>query len=303
MILSPSGQSSNTGAAGAVIKDGDTLTFNDDVIRASMNVPVIVDFWATWCQPCKQLTPLLERIVQQAKGRLQLVKIDIDKNQDLAMQLRIKSVPTVYAFQGGRPVDAFVGAQPESKIRQFVERLLQGMPSPVEDVLKQAQEALDAGDPLGAGELFSHVLEEDPVNGKAIAGLIRARVAVGDPAGAREMIKDLPTDITGHVDVKAAIQAIELAEQTQASGDLADLQRRAAADPTDQAAKLDLVLALYGGGRTDAAIDTLLEMIRQDRQWNDEAARKQLIKIFDALGSTHALTVSGRRRLSSILFS
>lgn len=303
MILSPTGQSTNAGASAAVIKDGDIATFNDDVIRASMDVPVIVDFWATWCQPCKQLTPVLERIVQQAKGRLRLVKIDIDKNQELAMQLRIKSVPTVYAFLGGRPVDAFVGGQPESKIRQFVERLLQGAPSPVADVLKQAQDALDAGDPLTAGELFSHVLDEDPVNGKAIAGLIRTRVAVGDPAGAREMIADLPADVASNVDVKAAIQAIELAEQTQTVGNLADLQRRAAADPSDQSAKFDLAMALYGGGRSEAAIDLLLEMIRQDREWNEEAARKQLIKIFDALGPTHPLTLSARRRLSSILFS
>lgn len=303
MILNSAGQASNAGASAAMIKDGDTMTFNDDVIHASMDVPVIVDFWATWCQPCKQLTPILERIVQQARGRVRLVKIDIDKNQELAMQLRIKSVPTVYAFHGGRPVDAFVGGQPESTVKQFVDRLLQGVPSPVADVLKQGQDALDAGDPLTAGELFSHVLEEDPTNTKAIAGLIRARVAVGDPAGAREMIGDLPADITGNADVKAAIQAIELAEQTLELGDLADLQRRIAADPLDQAAKLDLAMALYGGGRSEAAVDTLLEMIRQDRAWNDEAARKQLIKMFDALGSTHPLTVSARRRLSSLLFS
>lgn len=303
MILSPSGQSTNAGASAAVIKDGDIATFSDDVIRVSMDVPVIVDFWATWCQPCKQLTPILERIVQQAKGRLRLVKIDVDKNQELAMQLRIKSVPTVYAFVGGRPVDAFVGGQPESTIKQFVDRLLQGSPSPVADVLKQAQDALEADDPLTAGELYSHVLDEEPTNAKAIAGLIRTRVAVGDPAGAREMIGDLPADLAANVDVKAAIQAIELAEQTQSMGDLADLERRLAADPGDLAAKLDLATAYYGSGRSEAAIDLLLEMIRQDREWNDEGARKQLIKIFDALGPTHPLTVSARRRLSSILFS
>ncbi len=303
MILSPSGQSVKSGTSAAVIKDGDIATFNDDVIRASMDVPVIVDFWATWCQPCKQLTPLLERMVQQAKGRVQLVKIDIDKNQELAMQLRIKSVPTVYAFQGGRPVDAFVGAQPESKIKQFIDRLLQDVPSPVDDVLKQAQEALDAGDPLMAGEMFAQVLEEDPQNVKAIAGLIRTRVAVGDAAGARELVADLPKEMAAHAEVKSAVQAIEVAEQTETLGDVADVQRRIAANPTDQQAKLDLALALFGAGRSEAAIDTLLAMIREDREWNEEAARKQLLKFFDALGLGHPLSVSARRRLSSILFS
>lgn len=303
MILSPTGQVSKAGAPAAVIKDGDISTFNDDVIRASMNVPVIVDFWATWCQPCKQLTPLLERLVKQAKGRVSLVKIDVDKNQELAMQLRIKSVPTVYAFRGGQPVDAFAGAQTESKVKQFIDRLLQGAPSSVDDILQEAQDALDAGDPLLAGELFSHILAEDPAHAKAIAGLIRTRVAAGDPAGARALLADLSPELRGNVDIKAAIQAIDLAEQTQALGDLADLQRRIDADPDDQAAKLDLAVAHFGHGRSDVAVDTLLEMIRQDRQWNDEAARKQLVKIFDALGSSHPLTVSARRRLSSILFS
>jgi putative thioredoxin len=306
IIINPSGRSATATAApaaDAVIKDGDLMSFNDDVIRASMTVPVIVDFWATWCQPCKQLTPALEKVVTQAGGRLRLVKIDIDQNQDLAMQLRIQSVPTVYAFVGGRPVDAFVGAQPESKIRQFVDRLLRGTPSPVDDVLEHAQQALADGDAEAAADGFAQVLEQDPRHAKALAGLIRARVASGDAAGARQLASGLPQDLAGNPDVKAAVNAIELAEETQATGDLADLQRRVTASPDDPQARFDLALALYGQGRTEAAIDALLELIRRDRSWNDEAARKQLVKIFDALGHAHPLTVSSRRRLSTMLFS
>ncbi|MFO1153742.1 MAG: thioredoxin [Rhodospirillales bacterium] len=306
MILNLGGgrQTGSSTAQAAVIKDGDTRSFNDDVIRASMTTPVIVDFWAPWCQPCKQLTPTIERVVQQANGRVRLVKINIDENQDLAAQLRIQSVPTVYAFIGGRPVDAFVGAQPESKIRQFVDLLLQGAASPLDDLLAQAQAALDAGDARAAADGFARVLKEDPRQPKAIAGLIRARVAQGDPGAARKLATGLPQDLAAAPEIKAALTAIDVAEEAKrAAGDLADLERKVAADPADLQAKFDLALALYGRGRSEAAIDQLLELIRRDNHWNDEAARKQLVKIFDALGPTHPLTAVSRRKLSSLLFS
>ncbi len=305
MILNLGGrQTGSPTAQAAVIKDGDARTFNDDVVRASMTTPVIVDFWAPWCQPCKQLTPALERVVQQANGRVRLVKINIDENQDLAAQLRIQSVPTVYAFQGGRPVDAFVGAQPESKLRQFVDLLLQGVPSPVDDLLAQAQAALDAGDARAAADGFARVLKEDPRQPKAIAGLIRARVGQGDIAGARKLAAGLPQDMAASAEIKAALSAVDMAEEAKrAAGDLAGLERRVAADPADLKARFDLALALYGRGRSEAAIDQLLEVIRRDSGWNDGAARKQLVKIFDALGPSHPLTATSRRRLSSLLFS
>jgi putative thioredoxin len=305
MILNLGGrQTGSTTAQAPVIKDGDARSFNDDVVRASMTTPVIVDFWAPWCQPCKQLTPALERVVQQANGRVRLVKINIDENQDLAAQLRIQSVPTVYAFQGGRPVDAFVGAQPEAKLRQFVDLLLQGVASPLDDLLAQAQAALDAGEVRAAADGFARVLKEDPRQPKAIAGLIRARVAQGDVAGARKLAAGLPQDMAANAEVKAALTAVDVAEEAKrAAGDLAELERKATADPGNLQAKFDLALALYGRGRSEAAIDQLLEIIRRDGGWNEEAARKQLVKIFDALGPSHPLTAVSRRRLSSLLFS
>jgi putative thioredoxin len=304
MILNLSGQPASGGAQGAAIKDTDTLGFNDDVVRASMTTPVIVDFWAPWCQPCKQLTPLLERLVTQAAGKVRLVKINIDENQELAMQLRIQSVPTVYAFVGGRPVDAFVGAQPESKLRQFIDALVRSGGVPTDDRLEQAQAALAAGDAHAAAAGFLALLNEDPRNAKALAGAIRARVAEGNVAGARKIAAGLPQDLVANAEIKAAITAIDLAEESrQAKGDLADLERRAAAEPPDLQAKHDLALALFGRGSSEAAIEALLDLIRRDRTWNDEAARKQLVKIFDALGPAHPLTQASRRRLSSLLFS
>lgn len=304
MILNLSGQPASGAAQGTAIKDTDSLGFNDDVVRASMTAPVIVDFWAPWCQPCKQLTPLLEKLVQETGGRVRLVKINIDTNQELAMQLRIQSVPTVYAFVGGRPVDAFVGAQPESKLRQFIDQLLRGSRSPVEGLFDEAQAALDAGDARTAAARFIEVLREDPRHVKAIAGAIRARVALRDLTGARKLADGLPQDLATAPEVRAAITAIELAEETRkAAGDLADLERRAAQEPPDPAARYDLALARYGSGDSEAAVELLLDMVRRDREWNDAAARKQLLKIFDALGPSHPLTVASRRRLSSLLFS
>jgi putative thioredoxin len=290
--------------ASEIIKNGTAWSFADDVINASMSVPVIVDFWATWCGPCKTLTPLLERLVQQAGGKVRLVKIDIDQNQDLAAQLRIQSVPTVYAFVDGRPVDAFVGGQPESKIRAFIDRLTRSAASPAEDALQLGQEALGAGDAATAIDLFNRVLQQDPRHPKALAGLIRARLAAGDVKGARAAAKGLPADLASNVDVAAAVSSVDLVEHSRgAAGDLAQLRRAVQAKPDDHQARFDLATTLFAKGLTEGAIDELLAIVRADRSWNDDAARKQLVRIFDALGPTHPLTVASRRRLSSLLFS
>jgi putative thioredoxin len=304
MILDPAKPAAPAAASAGTIRDGDAYGFANDVIKASMTVPVIVDFWAPWCGPCKTLTPLLEKLVQQAGGRVRLVKINIDQNQDLAAQLRIQSVPTIYAFVGGRPVDAFVGAQPESKIRAFVERLTRGGGSPVEEAVELAQEALAAGRPAEAAELFGQAVKQDPRHPKALAGLIRARVAAGDLKSARSMIKGLPADLAGTPEIASAISAVDLVEQSrQAAGEVGELRRRVQAAPGDHQARYDLATALFAKGLTESAIDELLTIIRADRKWNDEAARKQIVRIFDALGHNHPLTVASRRRLSSLLFS
>jgi putative thioredoxin len=292
-----------TASSGDLIKETDTNGFRVDVIEASMQVPVIVDFWAPWCGPCKQLGPMLEKLVRQAGGRVRLAKINIDENQNLAAQLRIQSVPTVYAFHQGQAVDGFVGAQPESKLRAFIDKLTSGAQAPAEEMLDVGQQALDAGDAETAASAFSSALAEDPGNPKAVAGLIRSLIALGDVAGARKQVNQLPPEIVAKPDVAAAITAVDLAEQSRETGDIAELRERVAANPEDRQARFDLALALFGNGRAEAAIDELLQLVRLDRDWNEQAARNQLVKIFDALGPTNPLTTSSRRRLSSILFS
>jgi len=306
MALILDNEAAGGGAAGApadVVKDVDTQSFVTDVIETSMNTPVIVDFWAPWCGPCKQLTPMLEKLVRQAAGAVRLAKVNIDENQALAGQLRVQSVPTVYAFVGGQPVDAFVGAQPESQIKAFIGRLTGGAPSPVDEMLDHAREVLAGGDSQGAAQLYSQVLNEDPVNAAAIAGLVRCFIALGEIDAARQMIDGLEPDVAAKEDVRAAASAVELAEQGSDTGDIGGLRAQVAADADDHQARYDLAVALYGAGQAEAAIEELLEMVRRDRTWNEEAARKQLLKVFDSLGTSDPLTVASRKRLSSILFS
>jgi putative thioredoxin len=298
--------------AGALIKESDTKGFVADVIEGSQQVPVIVDFWATWCGPCKQLGPALEKAVTEAKGAVRLVKIDVDKNQQLAQQMRIQSIPAVYAFFQGRPVDGFVGALPDSQIKSFVAKVaeLGGAelgPSPIDEAVEQADQALEAGDHGTASAVYNQVLAHEADNLPALAGLTRALTAAGELKRAREVIARVPADKKSDPALAPllakATAALELAEQAQgAAGQLGELQAKVAADPNDHQARHDLALALYAAGEQERALDELLEIVQRNRAWNEEAARRQLVKFFDALGPAHPLTLSARRRLSSLLF-
>ena len=292
---------------GDVIKNTDTAGFKADVLDASMTGPVIVDFWAPWCQPCKQLTPLLEKLVQAARGAVRLVKINIDENQQLAAQMRIQSIPTVVAFFEGRPVDYFQGAMPESQLKRFIDKLSEfgdAGSSPVDEALEQADSLMQAGEVQAAAGIYGQVLQHDETSTRAAAGLIKAMVQLGHVDRARSVLDSLPEALANDAAIASARSAIELAEAGAAgAGEIGRLQALVERDPADHQARLDLALALYGQGDGGRAIDELLEIIRRDRDWNEQAARKQLLKLFEALGPTDPLTLSARRRLSSILFS
>jgi len=248
--------------------------------------------------------------VREARGAVRVVKVDIDKNQELAAQMRIQSIPAVYAFFQGRPVDGFVGALPDSQVKAFVQRLMKTAgaaepgPSPIDQALEQAEAALEDGDHGTASAIFGQVLQHEAGNLQAIAGLTRAHLAAGDLEGAKKALARAPADKAGDKLIAAARAALELAEQASAStGAVGELQQKVEQNPADHQARFDLALALYGGGEAEAAIDQLLEIVKRNRAWNEEAARKQLVKLFEALGPTDPLTLSGRRRLSSLLFS
>ena len=286
-------------------KDATTESFAADVIEASHQTPVIVDFWAPWCGPCKQLAPILERTVRDAGGKVALVKVNIDENQEIAQQLRIQSIPAVFAFDKGQPVDGFIGAQPESQIKALVERLAGPIgPSPLEQALEQAGQALEAGDHASASNIYGQILRQVPGDTAAIAGLVRCLVGAGDLTEARELVDGLDDAALKDAGIEGAISALSLAEQAgEADGDIAALQASLAQDPGDHRARFDIAMAHHGAGRSEQAIDELIEIVRRDREWNEQAARQQLVKLFEALGHADPLTVAGRRKLSSILFS
>lgn len=290
-----------------LIKDSDTNGFVTDVIELSATVPVIVDFWAPWCGPCKTLGPMLEKLVKRAGGLVRMVKINVDENQGLAGQLRVQSVPTVFAFKDGRPVDAFAGALPESQIQSFIDKLIGDAKPPIEAALEEALTALQAGDALSAEQLYTSVLSQDPTMIPAFAGIIRAIALQGDYGRARDMLSRLDAKTLASNDIQQAISALELAEegseaQTDDAG-LNELQKTVDDQPNNLDARFELAQALLAIHRTEAAIDNLLEIVRIDRTWNEEAGRKQLIKVFDTLGPTDPLTVDARKRLSAVLFS
>lgn len=293
------------GASNDLIKDGSAATFAVDVIEASMTSPVIVDFWAPRSEQCAQLGLALEKVVLEARGAVRMVKIDINKNPELAAQLRIQSVPTVYAFANGRPVDGFAGVQPESQLRAFVQRLGKGAAQPsLGEIVDEAKALLAQGDAETAAQIFQQVLGEDPNNASAMAGLLRCLMAVGDVATVKQMLGQLPADLVKNAEVAAVRTALDLHEAAAAgAGQAADLRRRLAANADDHQARFDLALAYYGSGEVETAVDELLDLFRRDRTWSDDGARKQLLKIFEALGGGHPVTLQGRRRLSTLLFS
>jgi len=287
------------------IKDSDAAHFVQDVIEVSGQTPVIVDFWAPWCGPCKTLGPLLEKWVKRSGGLVKMVKINVDENQNLASQLRVQSVPTVFAFKDGRPVDAFAGAVPESQIQSFIGKLIGDAKPPIEASLDQAQAALKAGEGAVAEEIFSAVLTQDATITVALGGLVRAIAQQGDFARARDYLASFDAKTLASPDIQQAISALDLAEQG-ADNDpdkTAQLQTIVDRKPKDFEARFALAQALFADGEPSGAIDNLLELVRMDRTWNEDAARKQLIKIFDTLGPTDPLTLDARKRLSAILFS
>jgi len=287
-----------------LVKDTTTQAFVKDVIEESRRQPVLVDFWAPWCGPCRQLTPVLEKVIRAAKGKARLVKMNIDDHPAIPGQLGIQSIPAVIAFVNGQPADGFLGALPESQVTAFVERLIKDRVGGEEkDLLKAADAALADGDPAHAADLYAKVLQDDAGNTHALAGLARAYVETGALEQAKQMLALVPETKHNEAPVAAARAALELAEQAASLGPVAELEQKVAANPLDHQARYDLALALNAKGRRNETLDHLLEIVKRDRKWNEDGARKQLVQLFDAWGPTDEATVSGRRRLSSILFA
>jgi putative thioredoxin len=300
------GGGGNGGAsAGDVIKDTTTSAFMADVIDASKDALVLVDFWAPWCGPCKQLTPVLEKVVKAAGGAVRLVKLNIDEHPAIPGQMGVQSIPAVFAFKDGRPVDGFMGALPESQIKQFIDRLLgPGASTPDETAeLEAAQAALEAGDHTGAAQIFAMLLQKDPENAEAIAGLAKCYIAAGEYDRAEETLGLAPPKHQESAPVAAARAMLALARKSGESGDVQELRRKVDADPADPQARFDLAIALNAAGDREGAVDELLAVVKAKPKWNDGAARKQLVEFFEAWGGNDPATVNGRQRLSSLLFA
>jgi putative thioredoxin len=291
-------------AATSAVKDTTDATFMADVIQASRQQPVIVDFWAPWCGPCKTLGPLLEQAVAATNGKVRMVKVNVDQNQMIAQQLRVQSIPTVYAFVDGQPIDGFMGAVSPAEVKEFVERLVRDADA---DVIGQALDAaeglLDKGAAAEAAQTFAAVLAQEPENPRAIGGMIRASLAAGEIERAAQMLEAVPAKLADHAAIAAARAAVDLAMQTQDAGETMELRARLEANPNDHQARFDLAIALLAKRDREGAVDELLELFRRDREWNDGAAKAQLMKVFDTLGPKDPLALKGRRRLSSMIFS
>ena len=297
-------QEAGTITADAVVKDTTTQAFVKDVIEESKRQPVLVDFWAPWCGPCKQLTPVLEKAVKAAKGKVKLVKMNIDDHPAIPGQMGIQSIPAVIAFVGGQPADGFMGALPESQVVAFLERLTKDrIGGEAKDLLKAADAALAEGDAAGAAEMYAQLLAEDNTNVPALGGLARAYVETGALDQARQTLAMVPEAKQNDAAVAAARAALELAEQAKTLGPISELEQKVAANPLDHQARFDLALALNGKGQRADALEHLITIVKRDRKWNDDGARKQLVQFFDAWGPTDEATIDGRKRLSSILFA
>ena len=289
-----------------LIKDTTDATFVADVIEASQTVPVIVDFWAPWCGPCKTLGPAIEAAVTKAGGRVKLVKVDVDRNQGYAGQLQVQSIPTVYAFYQGRPVDGFQGALPPSEINAFVEKIaaLAGDPEAegLAAAIEAAEQMLDEGAAADAAETFAAILQEEPANALAYAGLVRSYLALDEVEQAEAILNGAPAEIADHAAIEAVRAQITLAREAANAGPLAELQDAVDADPANHQARFDLSIALHAAGQVEDSVNQLLELFRRDREWNDGAAKAQLFKIFDARDAKDPIVLNGRRKLSSLIF-
>ena len=291
-----------------LIKDVSEQEFMAEVVDASMTVPVIVDFWAPWCGPCKTLTPLIEGAVTAAKGAVKLAKVNVDEAQMIAGQLRVQSIPTVYAFYQGQPIDGFQGALPQSEIQAFIDRVIKaaGGEAPgdtLADAVAAAEEMLSEGAAVDAAQTFAAVLGEEPANAGAYSGLVRAHIAMEDLDQAEAILNGAPAEISGSPEMEAAAAQIELARQAANAGPVGDLRKAVEANPGDHQARFDLAQALHAAGQTEEAVAELLELFRKDREWNDGAAKTQLFTIFDALQATDPIVLNGRRKLSSMIFA
>jgi putative thioredoxin len=289
-----------------LVKDVNEDTFMDDVIEASKTTPIIVDFWAPWCGPCKTLGPALESEVTAAGGKVKMVKVDIDQNQMLASQMRIQSIPTVFAFVDGQPVDGFMGAKAPSELKEFVDKIaaLGGDDTgDLSEAVAAADEMLAAGEYTDAAETYAAILGEDAQNGAAFVGLFKAQMGAGEIDEAKEMLDNAPIDLADRPEVAALRAQLELAEQAEELGETAELRTQLEADENNHQVRYDLALALFTAGNTEEAVQELLTIFRKDRDWNDDAARQQLFKFFDSLGAEDPITLAGRRQLASMLFA